>query len=408
MRVQLTATRIWIIVVAVPTMLAPSATSRSDDQPTSEPTPPAGGPTAKAAVEASVYSDTDAVRVWTPTISGTVADETAGWSINGRYLVDAVSAASVDVVSAASGKWFEYRHVGSGAIDYKTGGVGLSLSGGISREPDYISIGGGGSISVELMNKNVTPSLGISGGHDIVGRTGLPAQYWQTMNQVGLQPGVTFVVGRSTIAAITFDGLFQRGYLAKPYRYVPIFSPEEAEKIGPGATVDEVNLRRLDARPIDQLPAARDRYALTGRLAHRFDHSTLRVDERLYTDSWNLRASTTDLNLYLDAGRRFLLWPHIRFHGQQAISLWQRAYQGVLDPDGNLIGIPRYRTGDRELGSLYTVTLGGGLRFLLTTETRVPWAVTLTVDAARTRFLDALYITKRHTVFTALNLEAGL
>ena len=63
----------------------------------------AGGPTVSASSAVSAYSDTDAVHVISPTVSAGVRDDVAGWSIDGRYLVDAVSAASVDIVSTASG-----------------------------------------------------------------------------------------------------------------------------------------------------------------------------------------------------------------------------------------------------------------------------------------------------------------
>jgi hypothetical protein len=106
-----------------------------------------GGPTVRASSEVSAYTDTDAVHVLSPTVAGAVTDELAGWSIGGSYLVDAVSAASVDIVSTASSHWVERRHVGAGSASFKAGPVGVALSGGFSREPDYLSLGGGGVIS---------------------------------------------------------------------------------------------------------------------------------------------------------------------------------------------------------------------------------------------------------------------
>lgn len=361
--------------------------------------------TARASSEVAGYTDTDAVHVASPTVAGSVADETAGWSVSGRYLVDAVSAASVDIVSTASGHWFEYRHVGSGGIDYKTGPVSLTASGGVSREPDYLSIGTGVSASVELMDKNVVPSILLSYGHDDVGRTGQPKDRWQLMQKVGGQLGVTFVVNRATIAALALDGTFERGYLAKPYRYIPLFAPGGASRIGPGASVAHVNLNRLPERPIDFVPDARDRFALSGKVAHRLDGATIRVDQRLYRDSWALLASTTDGRVIFDVGRRLELWPHLRFHAQKAVSFWQRAYEASPGPEGTY-GIPRFRTGDRELGSLVTVTGGAGARLLLGPGSSPPWAITFQIDGVLTRYFDALYLTERRALFSALGVEA--
>jgi hypothetical protein len=56
----------------------------------------------RARLETSGYWDTNAVAVLSPSVSGSVASPTAGWNIGGSYLVDVVSAASPDIVSAAS------------------------------------------------------------------------------------------------------------------------------------------------------------------------------------------------------------------------------------------------------------------------------------------------------------------
>lgn len=360
---------------------------------------------ARASLEVSGYTDTDAVHVASPTISGSVGNEVTGWSVSGRYLVDAVSAASVDIVSTASPRWFEYRHVGAGAVDYKTGDVAVSLSGGVSREPDYLSRNAGLAISVDTLDKNFTPTVAVSYGWDDSGRTGLPRERWEGMQRLGVQAGATFVIGRSTIASFTADGIYERGYLAKPYRYVPLFAPGAGGDIPAGASTSMVNDRRLDLRPADALPRARDRYATTLRLAHRFDDASLRVYQRLYADDWQLAASTSDARLMIDLGTHFLIWPHLRLHAQRAVSFWQRAYEAVPGPDG-MLGVPAFRTGDRELGALYTGTAGGGVRWFLGPGPQAPWSLSFQSDIIYTRYMDALYVTRRRALFGAFTLDA--
>jgi hypothetical protein len=396
--------------IVVCTSAASEARRRHEDEDTEtveEDASPAKprGPTVSASSAVSAYSDTDSVHVITPTIAGGVKDDVAGWSVDGRYLVDAVSAASVDIVSTASGHWTEVRNVGSGEAAMKTGSVGIGVAGGFSHEPDYLSIGGGGTLSIELLDKNVTPFIGGSYGHDDVGRTGLPKAYWHTMQKGTVQVGATFVVDKSTIAAVAVDGIFERGYLAKPYRYIPLFAPGVAATVQPGASVAEVNALRLDLRPADALPDARDRYALGGRIAHRFESSTVRADERLYHDSWGMWASTTDARFLLDVGERFLVWPHGRFHAQRGIDFWQRAYEAPLAADGTPT-VPQYRTGDRELGPLYTWTAGGGARALLIRGRRQSWTLTFEMEGIFSRYLDALYITQRRALFGNVSVEA--
>lgn len=365
----------------------------------------AGHVAVKASTEMSGYTDTDAVNVLSPTVAASLADDLAGWTIGGRYLVDAVTAASVDIVSSASHRWLENRHVGSALADLKTDSLGVALSGGVSREPDYLSIGGGGTVSMELLEKNLTPFLGVSYGHDDVGRTGQYRELWRHFYKIGLQTGATFVVDRSTIASVAVDAIFERGYLAKPYRYIPLFAPGVGERLGPGASVNLVNQTRLDQRSADALPDSRDRWALSGRIAHRLDGATVRVDERLYRDNWGLLASTTDMRLTVDLGTRLQVWPHGRIHAQGGVSFWQRTYEAVATPDKGL-AIPHYRTGDRELGPLQTLTVGGGSRFRLSADKSAPWTLGLEVDGIFTRYTDALYLTSRRAVFGALILEA--
>jgi hypothetical protein len=368
---------------------------------------PAGGLKTTASLEASGYTDSDHVHVATPSIAGSISDDVAGWSVAGRYLVDVVSAASVDIVSNASGKWTENRHVGSASAKMKWSDLSLAASGNVSSEPDYLSLAAGLTLSVDLADKNVTPFVGFSHGQDNVGRTGLPREFWQTLQTTGFQLGTTFVVDRSTIASVQGDAILDRGYLAKPYRYLPLFAPGQGDSIQPGASVAEVNRQRLPERPAEQVPSARNRFAITGRVAHRMDASTIRVDERVYGDSWNLTASTTDARYMFDLSRSLILWPHLRFHIQNEVAFWKRAYEATRAADGSL-GVPLYRTGDRELGSLHTVTFGAGARFTLSKDIRKSWALVFEIDGAYTRYLDTLYLTERRSLFSTLALEAEL
>jgi hypothetical protein len=356
--------------------------------------------------EISGYGDSDAVFVTSPTVSASVGDEVAGWSVSGRYLVDAVSAASVDIISSASGKWTELRHAGSAVGMVKLGETGVAVATDFSREPDYLSLGGGVTISRELLEKNFTPFVGASYSHDDVGRTGEPKSSWRPLQRWGGQAGANFVVDRSTTATVILDGFFERGYLAKPYRYIPLFAPGVAAQVPAGASVDEVNRLRLDLRPADALPDARDRYAAALRLAHRWESATFRIDERIYKDSWGGLASTTDIRHSIDVGTRLLVWPHLRLHAQRGIDFWQRAYEAAVTADGS-VGVPSYRTGDRELGPLLTATVGLGLRWRLSRDGAAPWTLFGQVEGIFTRYFDALYIVGRRAIFSALGIEMG-
>jgi hypothetical protein len=169
-----------------------------------------------------------------------------------------------------------------------------------------------------------------------------------------------------------------------------------------GASVGTVNQLRLPARVLEQLPTQRGRYAIAGHLAHRFEHSTLRLEERLYTDSWGLNASSTDARFIFDLGERVDLGPHLRFHVQTPVVFWQRAY--VM---GQNFDYPALRTGDRELGPLMNFTGGASLRIAIGASPHPrSWVLGLDANVTETRYLDDIYITSRLAAVSALSLEA--
>lgn len=361
--------------------------------------------TAQASTELAGYTDSTHVNVASPTVAASVTDAESGVSVSGRYLVDVVSAASVDIVATASPRWNEVRHVGSLEASVQRGPLHVSGSAGISREPDYLSVSAGASASLDLLEKNLTPFVGFRYGHDDVGVKGRPRADWELLQKGGLQLGATFVINHFMIASVQLDADFERGYLAKPYRYIPLFAPGTGADIPVGAAIDEVNAKRIPERPIERLPSARNRYAVTGRIAARRGPATLRIDERIYTDSWGVSATTTDARVMIDLGSRVMIWPHLRFHAQSGASFWQRAYE-LLPTEEGAWTVPRYRTGDRELSKLNTYTGGLGGKFRLTDQADSIWHITCQLEAGYTSFFDALYITSRWSVLSVIGISA--
>ena len=361
--------------------------------------------TTSASTELAGYTDSTQVHVASPTVAASVTDAESGVSISGRYLVDVVSAASVDIVSTASPRWDEVRHVGSLEASYQRGPLSVSGSAGVSREPDYLSLSAGAAASLDLLEKNLTPFVGFRYGHDDVGVKGRPRADWELLQKGGLQLGATFVVNHFMIASVQLDADFERGYLAKPYRYIPLFAPGTGVDVSVGAEPSEVHAKRLPERPIERLPSERNRYAVTGRIAARRGPVTIRIDERLYTDSWGVSATTTDARVMIDLGSRVMIWPHLRLHVQSGASFWQRAYE-LLQTETGEWTIPRYRTGDRELSKLSTYTGGLGGKFRLTDQADSAWHITYQLEAGYTQFFDALYIKSRWSVLSVLGITA--
>jgi Protein of unknown function (DUF3570) len=357
--------------------------------------------------EVSFYTDSEAVTVVTPTIGASLENPLSEWSVGAHYLVDAVSAASVDIVATASRRWREVRHAADAEAAYKIGSVGLGASGSFSVEPDYVGWGAGGTVSIDLFQKNATLLAGYSFGHDVRGRSDTPFSVFSHLTLThSVNGALTVLVNRDTIFSMVADAIIENGDTSKPYRYIPMFAPSVANQIPVGASIDVVNADRLQVRPLEQLPLQRDRFAGTVRLAHRFSSSTVRISERFYRDTWGLTASSTDARYIFDAGSRVSIWPHARLHLQTPVAFWQRAYTAGLSSGGNW-EVPALRTGDRELGPLRGLTGGGGIQIRIGPDSSpADFTLNLQGEAVWTTYLNDLYITNRVSGLGVVAMEA--
>lgn len=359
---------------------------------------------ARAATELAGYLDTVGVSVFTPSVGLAVDSPTAGWGLNGRYLVDVVSAASPDIVATASPRWSETRHAGNLGARYKPGTTGVSVGGAASYTPDYLALSASAQLIQELDDKNLTLTAGYAFGRDTIGRTGTDfSVFSRDLTTHVLSSTLTRVMSASLILGGGIDLILEDGDQSKPYRYIPMFAPEVAATLPRGADAITVADSRIVARPIEQLPLDRQRVALSGRLGWRTEHTTLRLEQRVYTDTWGLSASTSDLRWFIDVGERVVVWPHIRVHVQGGVDFWQRAYAAR-----DIREVPTVRTGDRELGPLSNFGGGAGLRLKLGKEAaKNDVALVFTGDGTWTSFIDALYVRNRFSTLVTTTLEVA-
>lgn len=356
-------------------------------------------------IDTSAYTDTNYVNVFSPGINFSVTSPTSGWNAGGHYILDVVSAASPDIISTASPPFYESRHAGGISGGYKPGLYGVQATSNVSREPDYLSLSAGIAGTAELNDKLITPRIAYSFSYDTVSRgPGNPLHdvtpYKGIFKNHEFDLGVTFVLSPTSIILVGMSMQFERGDQSKPYRYVPMFDPDNVAPFIPvGATVDLVNRTRLPVRPTEQLPNERDRFAVGARYNKRIGNGTFRIDERLYYDTWGTKASTTDSRYMVDLSKHLRVWPHMRLNLQSAASsFYQLAYSAVRDQQGILV--PLFRTGDRELAPMVTVTAGGGTRIGLgAPEGEVQYGITIVGDVMYSRFFNSLFVTTRTGVY---------
>ena len=204
----------------------------------------------------------------------------------------------------------------------------------------------------------------------------------------------------------------ERGDGSQPYRYIPMFEPGIIAPFVPaGATVDLVNRTRLPIRPLEQLPTERDRFAVGARYNKRLGtNTTFRIDQRFYNDTWGMKASSTDSRYMVDLSRHLRVWPHGRVHAQTDTNFYNLAYTAIVpqpnQPGGGQIVVPLYRTGDRELSPLLTLTAGGGVRIGLgNPESEIKFGITFVGDVMYTRYLNSIYLTSRTAIYGSAGFD---
>ena len=73
---------------------------------------------------------------------------------------------------------------------------------------------------------------------------------------------------------------------------------------------------------------------------------------------------------------------------------------------GQLV-VPLYRTTDRELSPLVSLTGGGGAHWLLTApEAKTQYGLSFQVDAMYTKYFDSLFITQRTALYGTVGFDA--
>jgi Protein of unknown function (DUF3570) len=254
-------------------------------------------------------------------------------SLSGQVYVDAVSNASIDVVTTAS-PYKETRTAYEVGVQALVRDANLSLSLSNSREPDYLAKAVNADVSHEVFGGLTTVSLGFTRGNDKVGKKGTAgwideALHWQ------YRAGVTQIITPTWLLSLNAEALLDSGYLGSPYRVARVF----------GAAVAERNPRTRSGRAI-KLRSLLD----TGDWLPR---SAVRAEYRAYWDNWQVRAGTAELGFSKYLGEGFLLDANVRLHRQsKALFYSDNAQTDTL-----------YLSRNRQLSSFTSTGVGATLSY---------------------------------------------
>ena len=251
-------------------------------------------------------------------------------SLTGSLYVDAVSNASIDVVTTAS-PYKERRNDYGLAVDYAVRDSLITLALGASNEPDYKTHSLSLDIAQETFGGMTTVNVGFTRAADDVGKTGDPsfkdrATHWQ------YRVGVTQILTPKWLASVNLEAISDDGFLGNTYRVARVF----------GAAVPERTPRTRSSRAV--------KFRAIGDLGQR---DAVRAEYRYFWDNWDIKAHTVEAGYSRYLGESFLADGFVRYYKQNA----------ALFYSDNAKAETTYISRNRQLSDFDNFVVGGKLTF---------------------------------------------
>ena len=252
-------------------------------------------------------------------------------SLSGSYYVDAVSNASIDVVTTAS-PFKETRKAYDLGVDYAYRDSLMSLGVYRSKEPDYQADSFSLDVAQEVFGNMTTIALGYTRGVDKVLKSNEPsfadnAKHWQ------YRLGVTQVLTPRMLASANLEVVSDDGFLGNPYRVARVF----------GTTVAERMPRTRTSRAV--------KFRVIGDLG---DRNAARAEYRYFWDTWDIKAHTLEAGYSRYVGSDWLADGFTRFYKQSS----------ALFYSNNATSETLYVSRNRQLSAFRSFGLGGKLSYV--------------------------------------------
>jgi uncharacterized protein DUF3570 len=283
-----------------------------------------------AVARVGVYADDDDLTVWSPQVNADVA-VAGGASLDAGWTADVISAATVDVRTAASprGAYHETRHELHLGPRYRLRpGTDLRAGYTFSVEPDYTSHQVSAGLSHETLRRRLALALGYRLLRDTVGRVGEPS-FARDLRGQAADLSADVALDRRTVVGAAYTVQRLDGFQASPYRLVPLRDETGSLRAALGEATPEERWRHA--------ASLRARRALPWRI-----YATGLY--RYYLDSWDVRSHTGEIDVARSLrGDRGTLGVRARGYTQGAADFQQPSYD-------TFPLVPRYRTADKKLG----------------------------------------------------------
>jgi hypothetical protein len=254
-------------------------------------------------------------------------------SLAANYYVDAISSASIDVVTQAS-PYKERRTQYSLSGDLLYGKTTYSSGYISSNENDYNSRTAFFNISQDMFGDLTTVSFGYTRGWDKVGRRGDPS-FKQPLDRRNWTVGVSQVITRNWLAGLNLETTSSEGFLNNPYREVRYLDGLS----GSGYSRQQ---ERYPHTRTGTAAAMQSKYYLPWRAA-------VDGNYRYFSDTWGIVAHTVRLG-YTQPWRNWTFEGHGRFYRQNAANFYSDLFP--------FFNAQNFLARDRELATFKSTSLG--------------------------------------------------
>jgi hypothetical protein len=299
-------------------------------------------------------------RVVAPSATAALATP-SGVRLDGTYLLDAITSASVATGVASDNSFTEKRNDGQVGIGYEFdfGGTQLdvSASGRMSKEPDYFSRGVGLAAALSLNERNSVLRFNSYVLHDEVYRIvrmALPTMQGTLMaskpdhlgnlNVVSLGWAWDQVLNRQSTLTLGYDLSVLDGFQSNAYRV--------AIRSTGGPKPETHPKQRTRNAPYVWL----SHFVLATRTAFRFGY-------RFYHDNWDLMAHAPEVRIHQEVGPYVELRLRYRYYTQNGSFFYRK---------GPYMESDTYVTGDPKMRPFHDQTFGFKVRLSLEFLTATP------------------------------------
>jgi len=260
-------------------------------------------------------------------------------SVMANYYIDAISSASIDVITSAS-PYSEHRTEKSVGLTSINEATTMNLAYTTSSENDYDAQSAHIGFSHDLFGDLTTVSLGYSRGWDEVGKSGDPT-FAEDADRQNYRLGFSQILTKNSLIGLDFETITDEGFLNNPYRSVRYLDATSAL----GYSYEpEVYPRTRTSNAV----AIRALYYLPYRAA-------IRGEYRLYTDTWDINAQTFGLGYTHPLEKDWILDFRYRYYTQTHADFYSDLFPFQQSQN--------FLARDKELSSFNDQTIGIGISY---------------------------------------------